>query len=76
MFHAAGCAVLHIGPQFSRNLHTSRTITIQLIVDGRNSNVALISLGHSARGLCYPASSRPALSASVAVCVSAHHLRI
>lgn len=38
--------VLHIGPEFSRDLHMGRTTTVQVIVDGRNSNVALIALGY------------------------------
>jgi len=38
--------VIHIGPQFSRDLHTGRPATLQVIVDGRNSNVALIALGY------------------------------
>jgi ABC-2 type transport system permease protein len=38
--------VIHIGPEFSRDLHNGRPATIQVIVDGRNSNVALIALGY------------------------------
>lgn len=38
--------VIHIGPRFSRNLHTGQTAKVQVIVDGRNSNVALIALGY------------------------------
>jgi len=38
--------VVHIGPQFSRNLRSGRPANVQVIVDGRNSNVALISLGY------------------------------
>jgi drug efflux transport system permease protein len=38
--------VIHIGPEFSRNLHNGRPVTLQVIVDGRNSNVALIALGY------------------------------
>jgi ABC-2 type transport system permease protein len=38
--------VIHIGPEFSRNLHNGRPATLQVIVDGRNSNVALIALGY------------------------------
>ena len=38
--------VVHIGPDFSRNLHTGKTATVQVIVDGRNSNVALVALGY------------------------------
>ena len=38
--------VIHIGPEFSRDLHNGRTAILQVIVDGRNSNVALIALGY------------------------------
>jgi ABC-2 type transport system permease protein len=38
--------VIHIGSDFSRNLHIGKTATLQVIVDGRNSNVALIALGY------------------------------
>jgi len=38
--------VIHIGPEFGRNLHNGRPTTLQVIVDGRNSNVALIALGY------------------------------
>jgi ABC-2 type transport system permease protein len=38
--------VVHIGSEFSRNLHNGRPATLQVIVDGRNSNVALIALGY------------------------------
>jgi ABC-2 type transport system permease protein len=38
--------VIHIGPGFSRDLHNGRPATLQVIVDGRNSNVALIALGY------------------------------
>jgi len=38
--------VIHIGSEFSRNLHNGRPATLQVIVDGRNSNVALIALGY------------------------------
>ncbi|MEJ2656095.1 MAG: ABC transporter permease [Desulfobacterales bacterium] len=38
--------VIHIGPEFSRDLHNGRPATLQVIVDGRNSNVALIALGY------------------------------
>jgi ABC-2 type transport system permease protein len=38
--------VIHIGPEFSRNLHNGGPATLQVIVDGRNSNVALIALGY------------------------------
>lgn len=38
--------VIHIGPEFSRDLHNGWPATLQVIVDGRNSNVALIALGY------------------------------
>jgi len=38
--------VVHIGSEFSRNLHNGRPAILQVIVDGRNSNVALIALGY------------------------------
>ncbi len=38
--------VVHIGPEFGRDLHSGRPATLQVIVDGRNSNVALIALGY------------------------------
>lgn len=38
--------VVHIGPEFSRNLHNGRPAAVQIIVDGRNSNVALIAMGY------------------------------
>ena len=38
--------VIHVGPTFSRNLHDGRPAQLQVIVDGRNSNVALIALGY------------------------------
>ena len=38
--------VIHIGPRFSRNLYKGQPATLQVIVDGRNSNVALIALGY------------------------------
>ena len=38
--------VVHIGREFSRNLHNGRPAEVQVIVDGRNSNVALIALGY------------------------------
>ena len=40
--------VIHIGSEFSRDLHNGRLATLQVIVDGRNSNVALIALGYIA----------------------------
>jgi ABC-2 type transport system permease protein len=38
--------VLHIGPQFSRELAAGRPGAVQVIVDGRNSNTAAILLGY------------------------------
>ncbi len=38
--------VVHIGPDFARRIHSGRPATVQVIVDGRNSNVALIALGY------------------------------
>jgi ABC-2 type transport system permease protein len=38
--------VIHIGPNFSRDLLTRRTVAVQIIVDGRNSNIALIALNY------------------------------
>ncbi len=38
--------VLHIGPEFSRDLTTGRPAVVQVIVDGRNSNTALLALNY------------------------------
>lgn len=38
--------VLHIGPQFSRELLSGRSGPVQVIVDGRNSNTAAILLNY------------------------------
>ena len=38
--------LLHIHPQFTRNLLTGKTAEVQVIVDGRNSNTAMIALGY------------------------------
>jgi ABC-2 type transport system permease protein len=38
--------VLHIGPEFSRELLRGRPGSVQVIVDGRNSNTAAILLGY------------------------------
>lgn len=38
--------VLHIGPHFTRNLLLQRPAKLQLIVDGRNSNTAMLILGY------------------------------
>lgn len=44
--HEKARLVIHIGSDFSHNLHIGKTATVQVIVDGRNSNVALIALGY------------------------------
>jgi ABC-2 type transport system permease protein len=38
--------VLHIGPRFSRDLRQRRPASVQAIVDGRDSNTALVALGY------------------------------
>jgi ABC-2 type transport system permease protein len=38
--------VLHIGPRFSANLKSGTTAPVQVILDGRNSNTALLALGY------------------------------
>lgn len=38
---------LTIPPDFSRNLQTGRTASLQLIADGRNANTAAIALGYA-----------------------------
>ena len=38
--------VIHIGPRFGRDLASGRPAPLQLIVDGRNSNTALIAVGY------------------------------
>ncbi|HHD56444.1 MAG TPA: ABC transporter permease [Desulfobulbaceae bacterium] len=38
--------VLHIGPDFTRNLSKGRSGKLQVILDGRNSNSAMISLNY------------------------------
>jgi ABC-2 type transport system permease protein len=38
--------VVHVGPQFSRDLQNGGPAVVQVIVDGRNSNTALIALGY------------------------------
>lgn len=40
--------VIHIGPEFDRDLHNKIPATVQVIADGRNPNVALIALGYFA----------------------------
>ena len=39
--------VVHIGPQFSRDLLSGRPARVQIIIDGRNSNTALIALDYA-----------------------------
>jgi ABC-2 type transport system permease protein len=38
--------VIHIPSDFSRNLKTTGSTTVQIIADGRNPNVALVALGY------------------------------
>ncbi len=38
--------VLHIGPEFTRHLLLRRPAKVQVIVDGRNSNTALLIMGY------------------------------
>ena len=38
--------VIHIGPQFSRNLLAGKPASLQVIVDGRNSNTAMIAANY------------------------------
>ena len=38
--------VVHVGENFSRDLHVARPAVLQLVVDGRNSNTALILTGY------------------------------
>ncbi|OPL17053.1 MAG: antibiotic ABC transporter permease [delta proteobacterium ML8_D] len=38
--------IMRIGPQFSRDLYTGRGTNLQIIIDGRNSNTALIVLNY------------------------------
>lgn len=38
--------VLHIGPRFSKDLLAARSAQLQVIVDGRNSNTALLITGY------------------------------
>lgn len=39
--------VLHIGRQFSRDLHMGGTTDVQVIVDGRDSNTAMVASGYA-----------------------------
>ena len=38
--------VLHLGPRFSADLAAGRPAPLQLIIDGRNSNTAMLALGY------------------------------
>ena len=38
--------VIHIGPQFSKDLLLGRTARVQVIVDGRNSNTAMLAMNY------------------------------
>jgi len=38
--------VLHLGPRFSSNLRRGQDVQAQLLIDGRNSNTALLALGY------------------------------
>jgi ABC-2 type transport system permease protein len=38
--------VVHIGPRFSRDLATGGSSQVQVLLDGRNSNTALLALGY------------------------------
>jgi ABC-2 type transport system permease protein len=39
--------VVHVGPQFSRDLLSGRTARVQVLIDGRNSNTAMIALNYA-----------------------------
>ena len=41
--------VVHIGPQFERRLNAGQSVPVQIIVDGRNSNVAGIASSYANR---------------------------
>ena len=41
--------VLHIGPTFSRDLYRDGRADVQILLDGRDSNTALITLGYARR---------------------------
>ena len=38
--------VLHTGPQFSEDLHRGRPASMQVLLDGRNSNTAMLALNY------------------------------
>jgi ABC-2 type transport system permease protein len=37
---------IHIGPEFERKLRNAASVSVQVIADGRNPNVALIAMGY------------------------------
>lgn len=39
--------VLHVGPDFSRDLYSGRGASVQVIVDGRNSNTAMLAANYA-----------------------------
>ncbi len=39
--------VIHVGPKFSENLSLGKPAQVQIIIDGRNSNTAMISLNYA-----------------------------
>ncbi len=39
--------VVHIGPQFGRDLLTKGTAAVQIILDGRDSNTAMLAMGYA-----------------------------
>lgn len=44
--HQSARLVLHLDAEFARNLRAGRSAALQVVVDGRKSNVALIALGY------------------------------
>ena len=45
--HKKALLVLHIGPRFERNLNAGQAVPVQVLVDGRNSNVAGTASGYA-----------------------------
>jgi ABC-2 type transport system permease protein len=45
--------VVHIGPQFSRDLQTKGTAAVQIILDGRDSNTAMLAMGYVQKVVAY-----------------------
>ena len=39
--------VIHIGPRFSADLQAGRPVPLQVIIDGRNSNTAMVALNYT-----------------------------